>query len=261
MKVSKKQRDEFTRKFDFRKDGAMLVGVERECFLTNLSGKIVPRAFEILEILGINSSFHYELSACQLEDRAGPAEIGQIKKLLALNEEKIATAEKMLGLKRNFGEVAPEDIPLDIYPDPTGRYQKITKDMPTRVLRSACRVIGTHIHIGMPNHNTAIKVYNGVIKHTQMLCGRGDGSNGKRMEMYKIMAPDFAPPRYENWDDFCREAADKGFADDPRKCWHLIRMSVHGTIEFRMFGATPDIDKVIEWAEICHGLCLKVLGN
>lgn len=250
---------DFLKKFDFRSDGRLLVGIERECFLAWCGGRIAPIAPEALGVLTDRRRFGYELSTCQLEDRAGPARIEDIRCELVKNEAEIQTAERKLGFSRIFLEVAPEDIPLDIYPDPSGRYQKITRGMPREILLAACRVAGTHIHIGMPNHEIALRVYNSVRKHFDMLCHRGNGSDGKRLEIYKIMAPDFFPPRYESWDDYYRAAVEKKFVSDPRKCWHLIRISVHGTIEFRMFGSTPNLDMIVNWARVCHSLCATAM--
>lgn len=247
--------EKFMKLFNFREEGALLVGIERECFIVNEKGEIVPRASEMLKYLPDRFRFGYELSACQFEDRIGPLGVSKIKDSLLENEKDISAVEKELKLGRWHIEVAPENIPLDVYPDPTGRYQAITKKMPPRILSAACRVAGIHIHIGMPNHRTAMNVYNKVRDKAEALYETGDGSNGERLRIYRIMAPDYMPFRFGSWLEFYEIAVKKGFVTDPRKCWTLIRISVHGTIEFRMFGATPDLDRIVGWAEVCYNLC------
>jgi len=247
--------ENFSKKFHFRKDGKLAVGVERECFLTDLAGNIMPISVKVLEFLVDRSQFGFELSACQLETRVGPVHIEGLAVSLYANDMILRWAETMLGFRQNFSEVGPPDMPLDVYPDPTGRYQKIVKNMPRHILSAACRVIGTHVHVGMPDKETALRVYNKVIKKVDKLCEMGDGSGGERLKIYKVMAPDFSPPKYGSWKAFYTEAVKKGFVEDPRKCWHLIRISVHGTIEFRMFGATEDVEKIVSWARVCHKLC------
>jgi len=276
----------FTRRFRFDKRKSLYVGVERECFLCDESGKIVPVAPQVLSCLekfipspscfvGSDSwespkDFGYELSACQLESRVGPCRLHRLAQELRSNDKEVQVIERKpthqaLGktwpwFSRLFIEVGPEDIPLDVYPDPSGRYKRITKKMPREILLAACRVIGTHVHIGMPDHETALRVYNEVIRDTDMLCEKGDGSNGKRLEIYKVMAKNWNPPFYVDWDSFYQAAVRGGFTEDPRRCWTLIRISVHGTIEFRMFGATASIEKVVSWATLCHSLCKKAMG-
>lgn len=109
----------------------------------------------------------------------------------------------------------------------------------------------------MPYYITAMRVYNNLIKHTDYLCELGDNSNGRRLEIYKIMAPDYFPRPYNDWIDYYSTALEKGFDDDPRSCWTLIRISKHGTIEFRMFGSSRDLSKIVFWARECHRLCLE----
>jgi hypothetical protein len=245
---------DFLSRFAFRPEFDMFVGVERESLLVR-DGAIVPIAPEVLAAFSKNGRYGYELSACQFEDRVGPVPIEGLLGALQENEAEISAAEHALGFSRSLYEVGPEDMPLDVYPDPTGRYQRITKDMPRETLLAACRVIATHVHVGMPDHETALMVYNGVRRRWRELGRMGDGSSGERLAIYTKMAPDFEPPNYPNWEEFYRAAVEKGFVSDPRKCWHFIRMSIHGTIEFRVFGATRDLGRVVTWARRCHDLC------
>lgn len=244
----------FLAQFTFCPKDDMRVGVERESLLVR-SGAIAPIAPEVLRNLAKNGRYGYELSACQLEDRVGPVPINDLLDALRSNEAELMKAEQALGFTRFIYEVGPEDMPLDVYPDPTGRYEKITKHMPREVLLAACRVIGTHVHIGMPDHKTALTVYNRIHHHWEELGRMGDGSSGERLAIYTKMAPDYVPPHYPTWEHFYQEAVEKGSGSDPRKCWHLIRLSVHGTIEFRMFGTTRELERIITWARRCHELC------
>ena len=278
----------FKNQFSFDPAKSLFVGMERECFITDQDGKIVPMAERVLARAGtqdygpcdqrldwnLDERFTYELSACQVESRIGPCRISDLtRQLYCANGSLIGSyvrrasydgyLDVIEGPSRNLGvsyaEVAPADMPLDVYPDPTGRYAKITVAMPREVLLAACRVIGTHVHIGMPDHETALAVYNRVVPHCGILCEEGDGSKGERLRIYRVVAPDCDPKPYQDWEHFHRVALERGFAEDPRKCWTLIRISKHGTIEFRMFGASASIEKVAQWAERCHTLCLKAM--
>lgn len=248
--------DEFMKRFNFCKEKKLFVGVERECHLIDENGAIVPMAAKVLENIK-DDHFGYELSACQLESRTNPVKLKNLKDALIQNERVARSVLDALSLGCSHKEVAPFDMPIDVYPDPTGRYQQIVKNMPVEILRAACRVIGTHIHIGMPDHETALKVYNRILYcgYVRELVSLGDGSNGERLKIYRVMAPDANPNIYESWDNFYSVACAKGFDQDPRKCWSLIRISVHGTIEFRMFGTTDDIDTIVGWAARCRDIC------
>lgn len=251
--------------FRFDPTKALHVGVEQECFLADTDGAIRPLAPHVLSQLPKREQstpypqYGYELSACQLESKIGPCTIDLAPEHLWYTDEELKQQEKALGFKRVHSEVGPEDMPLDVYPDPSGRYQTMVKTMPHERLVAACRVIGTHVHIGMPNHRVALQTYNHVIKKSDWLCSKGNGSFGERLDIYRKVAPDCDPPSYKDWQDFHRVAQEKGFDTNPRKCWTLIRISRHGTIEFRMFGATSSVDRVIKWVKLCHGLCAEIV--
>lgn len=254
---------QFFSKFNFRPAMAGFIGVEREQFVTDLQGTIVPRSPDYIrrigglngEISGKKFDFGYELSACQIESKVGPCRTGELHATLCECDDVLSGIDRELGLRRNNLEVAPENMPLDVFPDPTGRYQTITERMPREVLSAACRVAATHIHIGMPDIESAIAAYNRAIPHTRDLVTMGDGSKGQRMALYPVMAKRFWPEPITSKEAFHAQAQEFGFEEDPRSCWTLIRISIHGTLEFRMFGATKSIDKIVEWASICHGLC------
>ena len=111
----------------------------------------------------------------------------------------------------------------------------------------------------MPDHESALQVYNYAVGHYQELCRIGNGSFGERLDLYKVMAPDHVPEYYASWDHFVEVAKAKGFIEDPRKCWTLIRISTHGTIEFRMFGSTNSIERIVKWASYCKEICSNAL--
>ncbi len=240
--------DRFIEKFDFNEDLAGFIGIERERFLLK-NKTIVPQSPIFLE--KCSSNWTYELSSCQVEDRTSPKKkIKEIRRELISNDRVGNERAKHLNLKLKSLEVGPQDMSLKIYPNP--RYLKIAERLPEKILSAACRVTGTHIHIGMPNLETAILVSNLLRrkKYFERFCKIGDHSNGQRLKLYKMVATDWYPPYYKDKKDFFKFAKEKSFAQNPRNCWHLIRISVHGTIELRMFGSTNNIDEIIGWAQL-----------
>lgn len=265
--------------FDSAKEG--LVGVERECFLTRDGRNPVPIAKQVLTYLkdscnGRAHCYGYELSACQLEDKTPRAcSLSELKGFILENEADIVRAEKELGFARMHCGAGPEDMPLDHYPDP--RYDRIVSLMPKESLMAACRVTGIHVHVGMPNHERALQVYNRVVKYFPMLCRVGCVHFDGRLDCYQIVVDNFGqkqiysdrimlfmnhlvngvcfPPAYESWQDFYERAVREGFDSDPRRLWDFIRISTHGSIEFRMFDSTNDLSQIFFWASLCATLC------
>ncbi len=249
---------EFLDRFRFDPSKHLFVGVERECFFVR-DGAIVPEGPTIIPQpvpSGVFSgAYGYELSACQLELRTKPTQLPDLENTLLAMDAKLREDQVRLGFRVAHREVAPFDMPLDVYPDPSGRYQEITRDMPIEILRAACRVAGTHVHIGMGSPAQAIKAYNAARQHVPMLCAIGDNSSGERLSIYRIVKPALEPPPYADWDAYEQYAQENGFWGNPRDCWHIVRISAHGTIEFRMFGATPNPREIVTWASLCHMIC------
>ena len=188
-----------------------------------------------------------------MEDRTPPLrEIRMIRAALEKNDLYGQQIANKMGVYLQVIEVGPKNMPLEVYPDP--RYLQIVSNIDQKRLSAACRVTGTHIHLGMPDIFTAIKAANRLREHLDFLCQIGDHSKGERLRLYKEMALNWQPPYYESSEHFFEVARSEGFVDNPRNCWHLIRISVHGTVELRMFGVTEDLDEICYWIEIAKKL-------
>lgn len=249
--------EKFLRKFEFRENLAGFVGIERERFLC-CEGIIVPRSHIFLK--NVSSNWTYELSNCQVEDRTKPKRrIEEVEQQLIDNDREGKREARLLGLDLLSMEVGPSNMSLKVYPN--SRYLKIVKSLSLEKISAACRVTGTHIHIGMPNIETAIRV-NNLLREKDIfnrLCWVGDHSKGERLNLYRLVAGNCYPSYYKDKNHFFEVAKKKGFADNPRNCWDLIRISVHGTIELRMFGSTSNIDEILSWVQLIR-IALKNRG-
>lgn len=240
--------EEFLSKFNFRKQMTGLVGIERERFLKDSNDLIVPRSQEFLLKMNDNR-WTYELSACQVEDRTNPCKsISKIEKAMTYNDGIGHMTAKEKELFFCNIEVADENMPLDIYPNP--RYIQIASQISRERLSAACRVAGTHLHFGMPDLESSIRAANLLREKLDYFCSIGDHSHGERLRLYKIMAQKWEPPYYESTQHFFEIARKEGFVENPRECWNLIRISIHGSIELRMFGSTEDTNEICHWIEL-----------
>ncbi|MBV9158988.1 MAG: hypothetical protein JO019_00100 [Candidatus Kaiserbacteria bacterium] len=262
----------FKAKFNFDPALSLHLGIEREAFIVNGTGKIAPKAEHLLKVMhgpypmtefgrpiDEEQRFSYELSACQIEGRTKPRTLQRLSAELRRCDEILALGMQHIDCRVLHQEVGPADMPLDVFNDPTGRYQAITAGMERDTLLAACRLTGTHVHVGMPDHETAMRVHNRVIKHTRRLCALGDRSRGERIRIYEAMNPDCMPEPFADWNDFHRFAEERMYTEDPRRCWRWVRISVRGTIEFRMFGTTDSSEEVFGWACECHRLCEEAM--
>jgi gamma-glutamyl:cysteine ligase YbdK (ATP-grasp superfamily) len=138
-------------------------------------------------------------------------------------------------------------MPLDVFPG-NPRYAKIARTLPKDVLLAALRVTGTHIHVGVGSMAEAIQAHNAFADLITTFQHLGDHSNGERIRLYRSVSGDTPQPRYADATHFYDHAVSAGFADNPRNCWDLVRISRHGTVELRMFGMTEDVDETVSWA-------------
>lgn len=238
----------FLKQFAFKPELAGCLGVEREYFLTNRKGRPMPNSPAFLALVS-DPAWTYELSACQVEHRTKPHR--NIEDLfMDLEQGQIAgrSAAGAIGCRLAAMEVAPENMPLDVYPF-SDRYLEIAGRLPKEILAAACRVTGTHVHYGVASIEDAIYVHNRLRDRLDAFAIIGDHSKGERSRLYKMMAPNWFPPRYESVSQFYETAVAQGFADNPRNCWHLVRISRHGTVELRAFGVTDDVRETLAWCE------------
>ena len=249
----------FKAKFKLNPAFSKFISCEREVFLSDGNFKIIPDAENFLSQHN-RDYYSYELSACQIEYHIGPVQIWDFHRNASEKLSQLMIDALNSGHRIRFDTVGPEDVPLDVYPDPTGRYQVISNSLSNEILSAACRVTGTHFHIGMPDIETMLRVYNHVVSnYFDKFLANGDLSEGQRFDIYKIMAPDFRPQLYENWEHVFESYKNMKCVEDLRKCWNLIRMTKYGTIEFRMFDSSPMTAVVSSWAQTCHRACSEVM--
>jgi gamma-glutamyl:cysteine ligase YbdK (ATP-grasp superfamily) len=247
--------EEFVGRFDFNPKYRGYVGVEREMFLVDEQGQPVPKSPQFLALANGDSSWTYELSACQIEHRTPRLPSGGRLLLFALNHgEAVGTGlAAQIGCRLAHLEVAQEGMPLDVYPHDE-RYAEIKTRLENGKLSAACRVAGTHIHFGMGSLEEAIDRYNRVIPYIDRLVELGDHSSGRRLELYGKVAGRNYPAPYRSADHFYQQAVMRNFDQNPRNCWDLVRISRHGTVEIRVFGVTSDNRKILEWEAITRSI-------
>ena len=244
---------DFLSKFSFKPEMVGFVGIEREHFLVSpIDGACVPQAKRFLDSVR-NSSWTYELSACQVESRTKPQIDSSALKVELLSKENMGNkVAQKLGLRLLNKEIAEEDMSLDVYPD--HRYLEIAKTISKEKLVAACRVAGTHVHFGVRDINHAIVVNNVLAQHIETFCSLGDHSGGERLRLYRTMAENWKPVVYEGPEHLFEIAEKEEFVDNPRNCWKLIRISIHGTVELRMLGSTENTDEILEWVSFIKSI-------
>lgn len=254
----------FMGQFVFDPGKAGLVGVERELLIRETAtGQILPISPEILaRIWGehphLTTRIKAELSRCQLEETTDPVRFGDVADSLRETSTVVAAALARVGCEPQYSDIGPADMPLDVYPE--ARYVRIAEQRPREQLSAACRSIGVHVHVGMPDAAKALQAYNFAVRNLHSLRKRADRTDGRRMALYRTMVPEPEPITFNTWHEHYRHAVEHGYAGNTpensvRNNWMLVRISRYGTIEFRLFDGVDDVAEIESIAKECRALC------
>ena len=114
------------------------------------------------------------------------------------------------------------------------RYQEIVKDMQS--LARANLIFGLHVHVGIPNRETAIHVMNQAryfLPHIYALSvnspfwvGQNTGLKGYRLKVFERFPRTGIPDSFESlseYEDYCKLLVKTGCIDNAKKIWWDIR--------------------------------------
>jgi carboxylate-amine ligase len=146
------------------------------------------------------------------------------------------------------------------------RYDRIHATM--RGLLERTPTCALHIHVGMPDPETAIAAFNRLRSHLPLLQalaahspfwhGRDSGFATARAQLFRGFPRAVIPPAFAGWDDYC-EAVDAwvaaGALPDYTYLWWDIRPHPRlGTVEVRAMDAQASLAAVAGLAELVHAL-------
>jgi carboxylate-amine ligase len=243
------------------------VGVEEELFLVDpVSGEQTNASVAVLERLGaVQGTVEPELHACQVElitdvcENAASA-VGALERM---RRAILATGAGLLGsgTHPSAAEGSAEITDKD-------RYERIRYLLGDAV---ATPVGGLHIHIGMPDEEAAIRVFNGLRRHLPLLQAlaanspfrhaRDTGLASAREVTIRGWPRSGVPRAMRNFDDFRSSAARLARAADvPDYTWFWWKMRPHprlGTVEVRALDAQTSLADVGGLVALTHCLALR----
>jgi carboxylate-amine ligase len=220
------------------------LGVEEELFVVDPGdGRMVNRGPEVLERLDPPASgdVEGEVQACQVELITGVCEtVGQATdELDALGRAVLDTGVGLLGSGTH-----PSAEEGDAEVNDKERYRLISALLGDA---AATPVSALHVHVGMPDPETAIRVFNGLRRHLPLLealganapfrHGRDTGLASARELTLRGWPRSDAPRAFAGFDDFASYAERlTAVAEVPDYTFHWWKMRPHprlGTVEVR----------------------------
>jgi carboxylate-amine ligase len=150
------------------------------------------------------------------------------------------------------------------------RYKEIVKDM--QQLARANLIFGLHVHVGIPNRESAIHVMNQAryfLPHIYALSanspfwvGQDTGLKGYRLKVFERFPRTGIPDAFESlseYEDFCKLLVKTGCIDNPKKIWWDIRLHpFFDTLEVRVCDAQSRVDDTLAIAALIQAVIVKL---
>jgi carboxylate-amine ligase len=150
------------------------------------------------------------------------------------------------------------------------RYQEIVKDM--QLLARANLIFGLHVHVGIPDRETAIQIMNQVryfLPHLYALSvnspfwvGRNTGLKGYRLKVFERFPRTGIPDAFESlseYEDYCKLLVKTGCVDNAKKIWWDIRLHpFFDTLELRVCDAQSRVDDTLALAALIQAIVAKL---
>jgi glutamate---cysteine ligase / carboxylate-amine ligase len=151
---------------------------------------------------------------------------------------------------------------------PSARYARIRESM--RGLLERTPTAALHVHVGMPDAETAIDVFNRLRAHLPLLQalaahspywhGRDSGFASARSMVFRAFPRAIVPPAFAGWDhyaDFVSRWEQAADIPDYTYLWWDVRPSPRlGTVEVRAMDAQSRLESVTGLAALVHALAL-----
>lgn len=129
-------------------------------------------------------------------------------------------------------------------------------------------VHGLHVHVGMPDLPTCLRVMEGLLPwlpfvlalsaNSPYLAGRATGHMSNRAEVLGQLPRHGAPP--VDWEASVERMVRLGLASDVNALWWDARPSPKfGTLEIRIADQPTELERTVEFVALLHRLCAELL--
>ena len=245
------------------------IGVEEELLLVDRDTHALAHASsEVIPRVGEGAKHDLYEAQLELVSRPAPDAAAATAELRALR----ARVAEMGGTLIGAG-IHPSAVFGDVQIVDAERYERELKNLRGIVQRTPDCAL--HVHVGVPDRATAIRVYNGLREQLPLLValsgnsafwhGVDSGFDCTRMVLRRAYPRTEVPPAFEDWSDYERTVAAvlaAGQVPDYTFLWWDVRPHPKlGTVELRVMDAQSSLEWVEALAELVHGLALAYAGG
>ena len=215
---------------------------------------LAPQADRLLASLSADLVGHCwaetHAAAVELTTRPHATVGGAVAELDGLRV-RLADDARALGLAVAVAGMHPSDIAREVKVSPGGRYELIHETM--RGLARREPTFALHVHVGVPDAESAIRLLNRLRAHAPVLLalsassplwrGRATGQASNRAIMFQAVPRTGLPRRFDDYDDWVRTVdllLRAGAIPEPTFLWWDVRPQPRlGTVEVRIMDAQP----------------------
>ncbi len=148
---------------------------------------------------------------------------------------------------------------------PLPRYKRLRAELGERLYTQL--VCGLHVHVALPDADTALRAFEGVVPWLPVLLalsanspyaeGKATGLRSTRAERLLEMPTGGTPPPLPDWGAW--EEATKG--DDTRRHWDAWPRPEHGTLEIRVMDQQTSVRRSAGFAALVQALVAAVAAS
>ena len=243
------------------------VGIEEELLLVDArTHALAPMAQRVLPAMGLPAqTAAHEAYAAEIELRSSPSRDAAeaVRRLAEVRAAARAAGAVLMGAGVHpAGELG--DAPLVQHE----RYARVDDQMRGLIRRTPeCAL---HVHVGMPDPETAIRCFNGLRPYLPLLeglsanspwwFGTDSGMASARAALVRAYPGRGIPRAFRDFEDYATTVAaavDAGGLDDYTFLWWDVRPHPRlGTIEVREMDAQASLEDVAALAALVHGLAM-----
>jgi carboxylate-amine ligase len=259
-----------SREHRFGSSPTLSLGVEEELLLVDDARRLAPAAEDVIEAVGpdLEGWVSTEIFATQIELKTGIC--GDAEQALA----------ELAHLRRVVTERGFSMIAAGIHPDEpeepelieSRRYEVVKEDLASLLTTPPC---GLHVHVGMPDPETAVRVCNALRHHLPLLQALSANSPFRQGEDTGLASaraavvasyPRFEMPRaFRDYEDFLRVAdqliAAAGVDDYTYLWWDLRPHPNLGTVEVRGMDVQTEVGDNATIAALVQALAAKEIDR
>jgi carboxylate-amine ligase len=241
------------------------VGVEEELLLVDaVSFALAHTSSRVLDAIGdTTSDIKHDLYEAQIEIASPPSDtVADAVRALRGHRREVANAGGILlgaGVhpSADFGDVKIVD---------EERYMRECRNLRGIVQRTPDCAL--HVHVGVPDNDCAIKIYNALREYVPLLVGLSgnsafwhgadSGFSCTRMVLRRAYPRTEVPPSFRDWDDYEDTVArvlEAGQIPDYTFLWWDVRPHPKlGTVETRVMDAQASLRDVEALSSLVHGI-------